>query len=94
MAEIYNTDRFAELYAASQAVRVEHLGLAGRYLSYVFASNRIPFAFVGGWAMYLRGGHRATIDIDVAVRTDMGNLVEVLQSQARLVHSESCAWKD
>ncbi|KAI6336143.1 hypothetical protein MCOR29_000304 [Pyricularia oryzae] len=39
-AEIYDTDRFGELYYASRDIPTQNLGLAGRYLTSVFKNTR------------------------------------------------------
>jgi len=83
MAEIYNTDRFAVLYAASQAPPVENLGLAARYVAALFQQNNVPAAFLGGWAVYLRGSGRSTNDVDMTVRSTMTHLIQILRFQPR-----------
>lgn len=83
MAELYDTSRFGELYYASRSPPVLNLGLAARYISDVLASYRIPFAMIGGWAIYLRGSGRQTQDVDVAVATSMEYLQQVLLAHSR-----------
>ncbi len=82
-AEIYNTDRFAELYNASHSPALENLGLAARFMIAFFQYHSIPFAFLGGWAVYLRGGSRETEDIDMTVATSMEHLKAALMSEPR-----------
>lgn len=81
MAEVYDTDRFAVLYAASQRPPIENLGLAARFMAAVFQGNNVPAAFLGGWAIYLRGSGRTTNDVDMTVGTTMAHLVQVLRLQ-------------
>lgn len=83
MAEIYNTDRFAELYYPSNTADLLHLGLAARFIAGLFEANQVTYAFIGGWAVYLRGGRRRTQDIDITVATSMDNLKQVLTAQSR-----------
>jgi hypothetical protein len=83
MAEVYHTDRFAVLFPESQNPPVEHLGLAGRFLRQLFAAYDIPVAFVGGWAIYLRGSGRQTNDVDITVGCAMPDLMDVLTAQPR-----------
>ncbi|KAJ5112378.1 hypothetical protein N7532_000423 [Penicillium argentinense] len=84
MAEIYNTDRFAELYYPSNTADLLHLGLAARFIAGLFETNQVTYAFIGGWAVYLRGGRRRTQDIDITVATSMDHLKEVLTAQSRI----------
>ncbi|KAJ6172662.1 hypothetical protein N7470_001729 [Penicillium chermesinum] len=84
MAEIYNTDRFAELYYPSNTADLLHLGLAARFVATLFESNQITYAFIGGWAVYLRGGGRRTQDIDITVDDSMDHVKEILTMQPRI----------
>lgn len=83
MAEIYNTDRFAELYYPSNTAEIMQLGLAGRFIATLFEERQITYAFIGGWAVYLRGGSRTTRDIDISVTCTMDHLREILMAQSR-----------
>lgn len=83
MADIYNTDRFEVLYTASQAPPIENLGLAARYVAVLFRQNNVPAAFLGGWAVYLRGSGRTTNDVDMTVRSTMAQLIQILELQPR-----------
>ena len=83
MAEVYDTTRFGELYYAARTPPVLNLGLAARYISSLLTSHSIPFAMIGGWAIYLRGSGRRTQDVDVAVATSMEQLKQVLLAQSR-----------
>lgn len=87
MAEIYNTDRFAELYYPSNTAEVMQLGLAGRFIATLFEERQITYAFIGGWAVYLRGGSRTTRDIDISVTCTMDHLREILMAQSRYLLS-------
>lgn len=82
-AEVYDTDRFAELYSQSRKVDEEHLALATKYLIGVFQQYDVPYAVLGGWAVYLRGNRRATQDVDVAVRSPMEIIKAVLLLEQR-----------
>lgn len=83
MAEIYNTDRFAELYYAARNAPMANVGLAARFLIELFQTHAIPFAFLGGWAIHLRGNTRATEDVDIAVGVDMDRLKQILLAESR-----------
>lgn len=82
-AEVYDTSRFSDLYHASRSPSPQHLGLAARFLVSLFRSHSVFFAFLGGWAVYLRGGGRRTEDVDVSVATSMGSLTEILLREER-----------
>jgi hypothetical protein len=51
----------------------------------MFQANGIPYAFMGGFALKLRGSTRDTYDVDVAVGCTMQRLIEVLSAQPRCV---------
>ncbi|EPS28780.1 hypothetical protein POX_f07858 [Penicillium oxalicum] len=84
MAEIYNTDRFAELYYPSNTADLLQLGLAARFIASLLEAHQITYAFIGGWAVYLRGGRRRTQDIDITVATTMDHLKHILIAQSRI----------
>ncbi|KAI6285737.1 hypothetical protein MCOR31_011916 [Pyricularia oryzae] len=84
-AEIYDTDRFGELYYASRDIPTQNLGLAGRYLTSVFKKYEIQFAFLGGWAMYLRGSRRTTEDLDLTINYSIEDLKQILLPEPRQV---------
>ncbi|KAM3541833.1 hypothetical protein ARSEF1564_005264 [Beauveria bassiana] len=81
-AEVYNTTRFEELYKGSLSPAMEDLALASLFLLRLFQQHGIPSAFIGGWAVYLRGGPRMTRDVDIAVATSMSRLKTVLLGEA------------
>ncbi|KAG4429192.1 hypothetical protein IFR05_015326 [Cadophora sp. M221] len=54
MAEVYNTDRFAELYAASQGPPMERLDLAAKHLADIFRANNIPCFKNLDYSQYLK----------------------------------------
>lgn len=83
MAEVYNTDRFAELYYPSNTADLLQLGLAARFVAMLFESYHVTYAFIGGWAVYLRGGRRRTQDIDITVATTMDHLKQMLMAEPR-----------
>lgn len=82
-AEVYDTNRFSDLYHASRRPLPQHLGLAARFLIALFGSHSVFYAFLGGWAVYLRGGGRRTEDVDVSVATSMESLTAILLQEER-----------
>lgn len=94
MAELYDTDRFAELYDASLEPGTENLGLAARFFVSFFQNHGISYAFLGGWAVYLRGGWRRTQDVDICVNITMEHLKTLLCRESRLcvpqIHGLTC----
>jgi hypothetical protein len=83
LAEVYDTTRFGELYYGSRAPETNDLCLAARFMIQIFEYYRIPFAFLGGWAMYVRGSPRRTQDVDIAVGTTMEYLKAILLQISR-----------
>lgn len=82
-AEVYDTNRFSQLYQASRRPSPEHLGLAADFLFSLFDRHSIRFAFLGGWAVYLRGGTRRTEDVDLSVDMSMDGLTAILMPEDR-----------
>lgn len=68
---------------AANRVVLSQLVAAADLVSQVFQANSIPYAFMGGFALKLRGSTRDTHDIDVAVECTMQRLIEVLSGQPR-----------
>lgn len=81
-AEIYDTERFGQLYYGFHNPPVQSLGLATRYIIPLFRSHEIPFALLGGWAIYLRGGERPTERVDI-VASYMDNLKAMVLREQR-----------
>lgn len=82
-AEIYDTDRFGELYYGSRAPSHRNLGLAARFMISLFQRHNITFALLGGWAVFLRGGGRSTEDVDFTVATTMDLLKKTMMPEQR-----------
>ncbi|KPM42188.1 hypothetical protein AK830_g4440 [Neonectria ditissima] len=82
-AEIYDTDRFGELYYVSREPDQRNLGLAARFMISLFRRHNIAFALLGGWAIFLRGGTRSTQDVDFTVATTMDLLKEAMLPEQR-----------
>jgi len=85
MAEIYDTDRFGELYYASRQLTQNHLFLAAVHLAQICQSANIVYAFLGGWTVRLRGGSRETQDVDITVGTTMELFKKALLQMPRYV---------
>jgi len=82
-AEIYNTDRFGELYYGSREPDQRNLGLAARFMISLFQRRNITFALLGGWAVFLRGGTRSTEDVDFTVASTMDLLKGAMLPEQR-----------
>ena len=82
-AEVYNTDRFAQLYHASRQPPMDNIGLAAAHLIDLFNRNNIPAAMMGGYSLYVQGNPRETSDLDITVRTTMQTLVALLATDDR-----------
>ncbi|KZM19279.1 uncharacterized protein EKO05_0005106 [Ascochyta rabiei] len=84
MAEVYDTNRFGELYYASRQPTSNHLFLAANHLAQICRNANIPYAFLGGWTVRLRGGSRETQDVDIAVATTMELFRKTLLQMPRI----------
>lgn len=82
-AEIYDTDRFGELYYGSRQPDQRNVGLAARFMVSFFQCRNITFAFLGGWAVFLRGNTRTTEDVDFTVATTMDLLKAAMLPEQR-----------
>lgn len=85
MAEIYDTDRFRQLYNGSRKPTSNHLFLAASHFAQICQGFNIPYAFMGGWTVRLRGGTRETQDVDITVATTMELLKQALLRMPRYV---------
>lgn len=84
LAEVFDTDRFTELYSQSRRAEEDHLSLATKFLMGLFEQYEVPYGILGGWALRLRGSQRVTLDIDVAVSTTMGIIKDMLNLEERV----------
>ncbi|KAG8624035.1 hypothetical protein KVT40_009011 [Elsinoe batatas] len=91
-ATIYDTPMFAVLYQNSRNAKESHLIAASQYLAKVFKTYGIRFAFVGGWAIRMRGGQRATVDVDVAVDFSSGRVQEALLMQSLIYYPKEIGY--
>lgn len=82
-AEIYDTDRFGELYYGSRQPNPRNVGLAARFMISLFERHNIAFALLGGWAIFLRGNTRSTEDVDFTVATTMDLLKAAMLPEQR-----------
>lgn len=83
MAEIYDTDRFGELYYSSREPDPDHLFLAAKYVARTCTHATIPFAFIGGWTLRLRGGTRETQDVDITVSATVEQFKQTVLQKSR-----------
>ena len=79
----YTPEQQHGLSMAAIVASTPQLLAAADLVSQVFQANGIPFAFMGGFALKLRGSIRDTQDVDVAVGCTMQRLIEVLSAQSR-----------
>ncbi|KAL5371448.1 hypothetical protein PMIN06_012893 [Paraphaeosphaeria minitans] len=84
MAEVYDTTRFGQLYYASRQPTTDQLGLAAVHITTWLSQYGLPNAIIGGWAVFLRGGTRQTLDVDLTVSTTMPYLKSVLLLDRRI----------
>lgn len=64
-AEFYGDDLKAKLLEDSRDPPEDYLCKAADILYNTLADEDVEFAFVGGWAVYLRGGTRKPNGVDV-----------------------------
>ncbi|KAI9729158.1 MAG: hypothetical protein M1834_007065 [Cirrosporium novae-zelandiae] len=85
MAQTYTADHFPSLMVASQNADNRNLISAADYLAQILQTNGVVFAFMGGFAVNLRGSGRTTHDVDIAVGTTMLELRQTFIQQQRVV---------
>lgn len=66
-------------------VPMENVRLAAEYLRRLFATKSVCAAFIGGWAMHLRGSERRTYGVDLVVECDSLMVVGILCDAPRSV---------
>lgn len=81
-AGTYSVAQSALLAEKSSSASGGHLLAAADYITRLFDANKVPFAFMGGFSMNIRGSPRETHDVDVAVGSDMNQLIAVVSAQA------------
>ncbi|CZR54900.1 uncharacterized protein PAC_04785 [Phialocephala subalpina] len=82
--QTYTTQQGFELAIASAVATRPHLDLAAEFLVLVFSANNVPYAFMGGYSLALRGSPRGTHDVDLTVGCAMDQLVQVVKAQSRI----------
>jgi hypothetical protein len=83
--QTYTVQQGFELATTSAVATKPHLDLAAEFVVRVFSANNIPYAFMGGYSLALRGSPRGTHDVDLTVGCDMGQLVQIIKAQNRYV---------
>ncbi|TPX25669.1 hypothetical protein DIZ76_011125 [Coccidioides immitis] len=68
----------------SRMATLEHLFAATGYVADVLETNCIAFALMGGLAFLLMGGHRGTCNVDIAIDSNMKDLLPILAIQPRI----------
>jgi hypothetical protein len=81
--QTYTVQQGAELSVAALRSKLTHLTSTADHVAEIFAANEVPFAFMGGFSMTLRGSTRDTVDVDVAIGCSMDQLLTVLKDQPR-----------
>ena len=82
-AEIYEINRWFELYRASRDPSIENLRGAAQEVARVCRESNINFCFTGGWALYLRGNDRTPKDVDIVVDANIIRLCEAFRQYSR-----------
>lgn len=80
-AGTYSVAQSGPLTEQSANATDAHLLAAADYITRLFEANQVPFAFMGGFSMNIRGSQRSTYDIDVAIGCEMSQLLAVVSAQ-------------
>jgi hypothetical protein len=83
MADRYTYDQFEGLTAKSRNATPAELAQARDYLILILQANNVPYAFMGGYSLVLRGSQRPTSDIDIAIQVNQLELQAVVTPQSR-----------
>ena len=79
----YTHEQLGALLRPASRADLQQLVSAADFMSRVFQANEVPYAFMGGFALRLRGSDRETRDVDIAVGCTMLRLIEVLSAHTR-----------
>ena len=88
--QTYNVQQGFELANESRIATKTHLDLAAEFMVRVFSANNVPYAFMGGYSLILRGSPRGTHDIDLTVGCAMDQLIQVVKAQNR--YAQYLSW--
>jgi hypothetical protein len=83
MADRYTYDQFEGCMARSRNATPAELAQARDYLIQILQANNVPYAFMGGYSLVLRGSQRPTNDIDIALQATQLELLAVVTPQSR-----------
>ncbi|USP72977.1 hypothetical protein yc1106_00251 [Curvularia clavata] len=81
----YTYEQLPGLMVAADEALFPQLFAAADFVAQMLQANGIPYAFMGGFALKLRGSTRDTHDVDVTVECTMLRLIEVLSGQPRIL---------
>jgi hypothetical protein len=83
MADRYTYDQFEGCMARSRNATPAELAQARDYLVQILQANNVPYAFMGGYSLVLRGSQRPTNDIDIALQATQLELQAVVTPQSK-----------
>jgi hypothetical protein len=83
MADRYTYDQFEGCMARSRDATPAELAQARDYLIQILQANNVPYAFMGGYSLVLRGSQRPTNDIDIALQATQLELQAVVTPQSK-----------
>ncbi|WEW55166.1 hypothetical protein PRK78_000595 [Emydomyces testavorans] len=81
----YTVDQGFALASASAHAGFRHLLSAADFISQLLRGRNIPFAIMGGFSLGLRGSQRQTHDVDIATGCNMGQLIQAIAGQQRIL---------
>ena len=89
MAYRYRAEEQTNLERRASTADLPRLAEVRDYLMQALTANSLPYAFMGGYSLYLRRNPRPTVDLDVAVQATMQQVRQIVDGEARSVHSDS-----
>ncbi|KAI9836120.1 MAG: hypothetical protein M1819_001736 [Sarea resinae] len=84
-SQLYTSQQQHQLEAYSRNATLTQLVRTADYMSRVLSGSAISFAFMGGFALNLRGSTRETHDVDIAVGCNMLTLLQTLTPLDRVL---------
>jgi len=83
MADHYTHAQLQGCVDRSKNATPAELAQARDYLMLVLQANNVPYAFMGGYSLVLRGSPRLTNDLDIAIQMNQLRLQEMVTPQSR-----------
>ncbi|KGQ01636.1 hypothetical protein PAAG_11619 [Paracoccidioides lutzii Pb01] len=85
VSRTYTAQQGYTLDAASAEAGYRHLLSAAYCISQILEGKSIPFVFMNGYSLVLRGNQRPTRDVDIAIGCTMSQLTQVIAEGQRIL---------